>query len=157
MEWDEKAIEVGLGTVGGVVTALTNSAAPHVRCLLRPPAAGAILPIPSSVGSQFNTAASVANAATRSFRQNHRVGVALTAAATAAVPAPITKAASAATKSFHQHHKVGTALAAGATAVLGHGVLATAAVAAAPVVAAVAVAGGAAYGLAKFVSWLRDA
>jgi hypothetical protein len=62
----------------------------------------------------------------------------------------------AATKSMHKHHKIGTALGAGVTAVIGHGALATAAVAATPFLLGFAAIGGTIFGTVKLVEHLRD-
>jgi hypothetical protein len=61
-----------------------------------------------------------------------------------------------ATKALKNHKGVAGAVSAGTAALLGHGVVATAVVAAAPVVAVTAAAGAAAFGLYKLVKYVQD-
>jgi len=60
------------------------------------------------------------------------------------------------TKAMKQHRGVAGAFGAGTAAVIGHGAVATAVVAAAPVVAVTAVAGGAIFGVCKLVEFIRN-
>lgn len=100
----------------------------------------------AAMGTAAGVAAGLANAATAPHAVGRGTGVANAAA----------KFSHGTTVALRHHKSIGAALGAGATAVIGHGAIATAAVAAAPVVIATAAVGGTFFGIYKFVKYLTE-
>jgi hypothetical protein len=99
-----------------------------------------------AVGTAAGVAAGLANAATAPHAMVRGAGVANAAS----------KFSHGTTVALRHHKSLGAALGAGATAVIGHGALATVAVAAAPVVLATAAVGGVFFGAYKLVKFFTE-